>query len=103
MTCLLLLRADSHGACAFCAVEELKHLQQALNQAQHEQHRYEAEVHRVRQEKNMIELEAAEKADEAEELTLKLEHVHSANSALQREAEQVSLGESDNKTIYTHR
>ena len=68
----------------------MKHLQQALNQAQHDQNRMESEVQRLRQEKNVTELEAAEKADEIEELNLKLEDVQSRNSMLQQETQQVA-------------
>ncbi|KAK9862562.1 hypothetical protein WJX84_009618 [Apatococcus fuscideae] len=71
--------------------EEIKRLEQALGQAQHEQNRYESELQSLRQEKNLMELEAAEKADEVEDMTLKLERVQSANAALHQQAQQIRL------------
>ena len=65
-------------------------MEQALSQVQHEQNRFEAELHRVRQEKNLMELEVAEKADELEDVSLKLERVQSANAALHQQAQQAS-------------
>lgn len=65
-------------------------MEQALSQAQHEQNRFEAELHRIRQEKNLMELEVAEKVDELEDVSLKLERVQSANTALHQQAQQVS-------------
>ena len=73
------------------AAEEIKRLEQALSQAQHEQNRYESELHRVRQEKNLMELEAAEKTDEVEDMTMKLERVQTANAALQQRTQQARL------------